>query len=329
MNLKTQPIIWITTLNIFIFIISFIKINIKPININNNYILLPLTILVITFIISIALNTNISINIKTLLLKEIYQTRNVFTNNISTIQNYIYNWLVKIIIPVLIIYNLIKKKYLFATINIITLMYLFVISGNKSVYMTTMAMLFFYFIGKDYISKLKYFLLIIFISLLIFPLIDNYILNDNILVGTFVMRLLYTPALLTHYYFDFFDKNPILLFSENHPFNSIINSPYPKPIAIIISETYFNTSEMYANNGIISDGYMNLSQIGILINILLFSLLFLIFNSIKIDAHYYGIFFIYIFFILSTPLLTVLFTGGIWLLIILSLTLIKHSNKFI
>ena len=84
---------------------------------------------------------------------------------------------------------------------------------------------------------------------------------------------------------------------------------------------------MNANNGLISDGYMNLGFTGVVINILVFSIIMTFIKSLKINLKYYGLIFIFIFSIISSPLSTVIIThGGLLLLIILTLSL-KNSHE--
>lgn len=280
----------------------------------------------IAMLIPIFLTYKFNFNLNTLLLKDIYETRESFSNNISRLSNYLYNWEVKIVVPIMLAFFLIKKKYIFASLSFLILIYLFVISGNKAVYMTSIVTIFFYFLGgKSYIQKTKYLLLFLILALLIIPLIDEFLLDSILFRGTFVMRIFFFPALLNYCYFDLFSEVS-LYFSENHFFNLISQSPFDVNSAYLIGKEYFDTNEMYANNGIISDGYMNLGYIGVFLLSLIVSFVFMFFNSIKIDARYYGIFFITVFFILSAPIFTIFVTGGLWLLIAFSFFIMKKTN---
>lgn len=290
----------------------------------------PLLILSIAllFLAPIFLIYKSNFNMDALVLKNIYETRATFDGNISSLQNYLYNWEVKIIIPVMLAFFLIKKKYLFAVFSFLILIYLFIISGNKSVYATTLITLFFYFIGGiSYVKKTTLFTLGLLFILIALPIIDIYILHGILLRGTIVMRVFFFPALLNYCYFDFF-QNLHLYFSENHFFNLFFESPLEIKSAYLISQKYFNTNEMYANNGIISDGFMNLGYAGVFILSIIFSLLFMFFNSVKLDARYFGVFFSIVFFFLSTPVFTIFSTGGIWILILFTL-IIMASRKSI
>ncbi len=293
------------------------KINIKTICLSAQNKFLILFGMALILVIPIFLNFGWNINLKTLFFNEIYETRALFSKNLSTIQDYFYSWEVKIIIPILLIFLLIHQKYLLALLTFSILLYLYMISGNKSVYASTIVVLFFYFFGQDFSTKTRYFLQLLFFGLILIPLVDIYYIKNVFFSGIFVMRVFFFPSLLTYCYFDYF-SNFSLYLSEHSFFNVFFQSPLEMKSALLISKVYFNTNDMYANNGIISDGYMNMGYIGVLMFSVVFSSIFLFFNSIRIDPRYYGIFFISIFFLLSIPFFTVLISGGLWLLIILS-----------
>jgi hypothetical protein len=186
-------------------------------------------------------------------------------------------------------------------------------------------MLFFYFVGKDFFEKTKYFLIALILGLLILPLLDLYA-NDHSLKGIFVMRMLFLPSQLNYYYFDFFQDSP-LYFAESNFFKMFFTYPFERPIGYVISTVYFNYPEMNANNGIISDGYMNLGYPGIALNILIIVVIFLFFNSINVDARYLGIFFLLIFLFLSAPMLSMFVTSGLWIIFLFSLTIMRREKQ--
>lgn len=264
-------------------------------------------------------------NLNNFLLTDIHLTREIFNENSSTLVNYLYNWLVRAIIPVLVIYFLLNKQHRYSAICLFIMLYLYIVSGNKTVYITVFVVLFFYFVGKDEIEKIRIFLLVLVLALMIIPIVDSYILNSHTLKGTFIMRMLFLPSNLNYLYFDLFKDDPIY-FSESSFFKWFSDYPFNKPVGFIISEKYFALPDMNSNNGIISDGYMNLGYWGIAINILLVSLLFLLFNSVSLDPKYLGIFFLIIFLFLSSPMLSMFTTSGLWILILLAFT-IKKDRK--
>lgn len=288
-------------------------------------ILLGLSVLLL---IPIVMVFGVNINLKTLGLSDIYETRESFSKQLNGWRAYLYNLEAKTIIPAALTFFLIRKRYFFTAALIGMLLYLYVISGNKLVYFTSIIVVFFYYVGKDHVSKLSNFFLLILICFAAFPILDNLVLNKDtpLLSGLFVNRFLFIPALLTNFYFDFFDGNP-LYFAETHFFNLLVKSPYDTEVAFLISKVYWNGSDAYMNNGIVSDGFMNLGYMGVIIFSLMFVLLFAIFNSFRLHKGYFGLFFAYLFLQLSIPFLTNLITGGILVFILLSFFILRDDSQ--
>jgi hypothetical protein len=280
----------------------------------------------LVLLLPIAIEFQLTLNLKTLLLQDIYITRDVFSAKLNGYLAYLYNFEAKTIVPVALVYFMIRKKPLWIAVFTGILLYLFVISGNKLVYFTPMIVIFFYYVGKDYASKITYFFGITLLLFALFPIVDNFTGNDKpVLIGTFINRFFFIPALTTHFYFDFFDGHPFY-FAESHFFNQFVKSPYDMPIGFLITKEYWGAPTAYANNGIVSDGFMNLGYWGVGLFSLLFALLFSLFNSFNLHKGYYGIFFSYIYIILSMPLLTCIITGGILLFVVLCCTILNNKE---
>lgn len=312
---------------IFIFIFSIIasfKIKLNTIRIPKKYISLFFIILALLVFLPIFFVYGFKINLNTLLLKDIYKTRAIFSDKETSLIKYFYNWEVKAIIPLLLVYLLIQKKYFQSFFAFSILIYLFLISGNKIVYMTSIITMFFYFIGKDYTNKIIFFLAGILVLLTVLPIIDVFLLNNYLLRGTIVMRTFYFPSLLNYCYFDYFEHIS-LYFSENTPFNLFLDSPLEIKSARIISKEYFQNSDMYANNGVISDGFMNLGYFGVVLLSILVGTIFLFFNSFNLSSKYFGVFLAFVFLFLSLPTFTVLLTGGLWIFFIIAFFILRDN----
>jgi hypothetical protein len=264
------------------------------------------------------------LNINNLLLKEVYDTRELFDEQSNTSINYLFNWLVKAIVPIALIYFLINRRYWFAVITFMTLLYLYSISGNKIIFITSFVMLFFFFVGRDFIDKTKVASTMMVVGMLGIYFVD-YLLGSH-LIGLFVMRMLFLPAYLNYFYFDFFENNP-LYFAESHIFNMFNSYPFDRPIGFIIAQHYIHVNDMNANNGIIGDGYMNLGYFGVGLNIAIVTAIFLFFNSIKSDPRYLGIFCVLIFLFLSAPMLSMFITGGLWFLFLMGFTIMPEQRS--
>ena len=307
-------------------ITPYIKFTIPKIAISAKYNTALLLTISLLLLVPIIIKFGSAINLKTLLLSEIYETRGKFSENMGGYLAYFYNLETKTIIPFALVFCMITRRYFFIGLFILIMLYLYVISGNKLVYFTSLVVIFFYYVGKGHVSKLLNFYLVVIILFALFPLVDYFILNSHLLSGTFVNRFLFIPAVLTHFYFDFFEGRPFY-FAESHFFNHLVHSPYDMPVGFLITKEYWNEPTVYANNGIVSDGFMNLGYMGVILFSIVFSLLFSLFNSLKIDKGFYGMFFCYIYIILSAPLLSCFITGGLLVFIILCFIILYDKNK--
>lgn len=307
-------------------ITPFIKFKIPEVSIPENYRRGGLIGIVLLLVLPLIFAFRLHFNLNTLLLNDIYATREIFSERLVGYLGYLYNLEAKTLIPVAIVFFMIEKKPLFIGLFVLILLYLFVISGNKLVYFTPMIVIFFYYVGKDYLSKITYFFIVMLILFALFPLIDNYIQGDqSIMSGTFINRFFFIPALLNHFYFDFFNGHPFY-FAESHFFNMFVKSPYDMPIGFLITKVYWGAPVAFANNGIVSDGFMNLGYYGVVLFSIVFALLFSLFSSFNLNKGFYGLFFSYIYVILSVPLLSCFITSGILVFIILGFTLLNDKK---
>jgi hypothetical protein len=77
-------------------------------------------------------------------------------------------------------------------------------------------------------------------------------------------RVLFVPAQLTSVYLDFFTANPVIRLSDSILLRGWTRYPYPASVARMIGEV-LGKPDMYANNGLASDGFANFGVVGSLI----------------------------------------------------------------
>lgn len=325
-NFPGGPFVSNTFFVSFFLITPYLKISFPGLTFPEKYRGVILFALAILLLIPIIQVFRFNVNMKTLLLADIYETRQLFSDKLDGFVAYFYNLEAKAIIPCALIYFMIRKKYFYISLLFLMLIYLYVISGNKLVYFTSVIVVFFFYVGKDHLSKLNYFFLVVLIAFALFPVLDNLILKAPVLAGTFVNRFLFIPALTTHFYFDFFSGRPFY-FAETHLINHFVHSPYNMPVGFLITKEYWNEPTVFANNGIVSDGFMNLGYLGVILFSIVFATLFSLFDSFKIHVGFYGMFFCYIYILLSAPLFTCFITGGILVFIIICITILNDSEK--
>jgi hypothetical protein len=274
--------------------------------------------LVLFFI--LAFKTRSTLNLNTLLLRDVYETRAEFSKHLTGMLNYFFHILTKCLLPLLIIYLYITRQYLLMGIALMMLLWTYVLSGHKIIYLTAFLVLFFLYVGKNHVNKVNSLLTCMIGLLLLFILVDSWLLDEPLLMGTFVNRMLFIPALLNQFYFTYFDGQP-LFFAESNLFSWFVSSPYEKPVGYLIIEHFWNEEGVYGNNGIITDGFINAGWVGVLILSILFSALIAFLNALNLHPSYFGLFAEYIYLFLSAPFFMIFLSGGMFIFIVLALAL--------
>lgn len=302
-----------------------INIKFKKIKLSERSILLLLFSLMLLCLIPVVLAHGIKLNFNVFLFKDIYDIRRESRLSNTSFSVYGYFWLAKVICPISIIYALEKKNKLLFIISSIVLLYLFMTTAHKSVFLTLFVILGFYIGANNYkekysqITKATLTLFIVILSLRIFVDFEE---PESLLIR----RLFFIPSLLNYYFFDFFQSS--FTYYSNSYLSFFIDYPFDKTIPQLIGKTYFNSEEMSANNGYISDGYANLGQIGVFINILLASIVFKVLKNSNFPPKYFGLIFITIYAIQGSAFSTFLFThAGILLLVLAPLLFNKKNEK--
>ena len=264
------------------------------------------------------------INLKNLLLQDIYETRAIQRKISSPYYGYTYSILCKVLVPILIVYSIVYKNYKLLLFGFFLLIFLFLCGAHKSVLLGSILLVLFYF--GNVINKLKMFLsltIIIIVSFSVFYTIDNESLLPLSIVAR---RAFFVPSLLDSFYFDFFEQTP--LYWSGSIGRNFIDYVYDKPVPYIIGEVYFNSTETAANNGIVSDGFSNAGFLGVIINGLFLGFYMSVIKSLNISHKFYGLYFLLLMSIISSSLPVVLLTHSGIALLIFALIFQKNTSKF-
>ncbi len=298
------------------------KFNFESLTINKQKKLL--VILLISCLILFFIRYRFQIFPRVLIFQDIYEAREVFGNKSTILHDYMLGWLVKIIAPVGLIWGLINKKKFIVLLSVLSLIYIYLLSGHKSVFVTVFVMIFIYYLKGSVQDKIYLVVLGILLFILVVPLIDT-LIGTNLFTGIFITRLFFMPSLLNECYFDFFDDNYMHL--SYSVFSVFFEYPYDLLPANKIGLEYFNRPDMMANNGVVSDAFMNFGFIGIIIFSLIIFLFLVYINSFNIDDSYLGLFVIFALLFVSSPFLTFFLTHGVLLFIILLPLLMQNMKK--
>ena len=191
------------------------------------------------------------INLKNLLLMDVYDTRFKMKALTNPYFGYTYSVFTKIIIPLIIVFSLELKKKIWVLVGILYLILFYLFGAHKSVYVGLFVVFIFYkFSYKksvQFIVKYSCFLIVLFTIFAYFGWDYPWILSFR--------RVHFSSALLDICYLDFFKDN-YLYWSES-VLKSFLDYPYDVQATHLIGDVYFRRPDMSANNGFISDGFMN------------------------------------------------------------------------
>lgn len=282
-----------------------------------------LFIIVLILLFPVIITYGVHFNWNLILFNGVYEQRASAIGNTNFIVSYFHPWLSQAIVPFLALLSLKeKKKWMFFACIFIEI-YLFMITAQKSLLFTMIIVLLLYF-GSSYYKKSVFALLILIAPVVIGHLLFLYRKNF-MLDSLFLRRSFFVPAQLNYCYFDFFKDKP--LYMGYGLFKSFFHYPYKLAPANMIGSIYFNSPGMDCNNGIISTGYMNFGILGIILNILGFSLIIRFLNTVRVDPKYFGLLLSSILVFNSSALGTSLITHGVFILLILFYYLNLFSKK--
>ena len=143
-------------------------------------------------------------------------------------------------------------------------------------------------------------------------------------------RMMYMPNSLSYYYFDYFSNRVPDYYRASFLSHFGFVTPYPD-LPLTIARVYYN-SEMFCNNGLMSEAFANMGYLGILVHPILILVILKMLDS-KI-GNYDKITFLCIGFVLglrfiSSYVITALFTYGLLVVILLIKPKIKKFLAFI
>lgn len=268
-------------------------------------------LMICPFIITYGFNFNF--DIFTLASEAIYDVRYASIENSNVLTRYFEGWLSKAICPILLVYGLIKKDKKIILFSAIILLYIFLISAHKSLFLGTLTILFFYFI-KGYERKILSFMILI-CSLISISEILTYLDIPNPITAIVTYRYLFVPVEVGSYYFEFFDEK--FTYWSQSPFNPFVFYKYNSTPAYVIGDYYYNDPTLAANTGIISDGFMNFGFLGILINVLIFVFIVYLWKRKRISEKYFGVFVSYLIAFQNSSLPTIFLTHGLIIVFLL------------
>ena len=231
--------------------------------------------------------------------------------------------LVRVLLPILFVFAIIKRKYVLMAmiVSIITLIY--GSTGAVKSIIVVIPIILFFISSKTYFQIQQKLFLIIFLSL-------SLSIFENVVFGTYFItdipnrRLFFVPG--------FLENNYIAEFKDNYLFykTSFLDFLYADKntrVTQIIGGKYLGDYSINANVGVLIDGFINLGYIGVIIHALVIGLAIRTLNNMNINPAFFGLFFVYFYYVNTSFLGTLLFTHGLVFLIIISNFFLKNYHQ--
>ncbi len=243
------------------------------------------------------------------------------------ILGYTNNWTYKIFSMYLLAVALLYRKFFLAVLIVCIQIYFFAASSFKEV----LFLPFLVFGIWLYFRKSNSLIFMPAISCFVVAatLLSYFFYEDILLSSLFSRRVFFTPALLNYAYFDFFNENSYIFWS-NSILGVFFEYPYFVSLANVIGD-YLGSPDMGANNGFISTGYAHAGVFGVMLYALFIGLTMRFINHISIG--FLPTWFIVALciipirsFIVSSDFLTVMLTHGFALTLLL--IFMSRSKKY-
>lgn len=267
-------------------------------------------------------------NVRSLLFEEVYNTR--AEANLSTFQSIIQNVVCRIVCPISMLVMFREKKWVLFSILAIVQLYTYSVTGFKTYLFIPIVLLGLHFLPNLNLKKT----IIRGLPIALLMLVVLYsITKSTMLYAVLGNRVFFLPAKIKYAYFDYFQKNPFVYFSQNSISKILgIRSNYDTNIVYLIGEAYFNKPSMWTNTGFMADAYANLGFIGMA---LMGSVIAIVLNVLNKQMRYVAsdlqkeIQAIFVTFYISLndgATISVLFSGGM-LLAVLIVCYVKFYDR--
>lgn len=255
-----------------------------------------------------------TVNLKNLLLLEIYETRSALQSHDRGLLGYLFSPLTRIILPVLFIYGVTKKNKTLIGISLLAVIAMFLLNGAvKSVFFGILCAIF--FISGNYIIKeirfLRALLFTNILALFTFVFFDSYLIND------YLRRIFFVPASLFNTYYKYFNEN-FTYFNHSKLFSVIGLTEREMPLGLFVGEYVIGQKGLNANTGIFVEGFVSFGTLGVILISCVFASIIFIIKKLNTEEAYFGVFFVYVYIINTSFIEPLLLTHGLFFLIFFS-----------
>lgn len=254
--------------------------------------------------------------------REIYSIRAAANAQASPFLAYVFGPLLKVALPLLLIYGIFKKKWWLWMLIIITMLYVFLVYPHKTIFFSIFFVLIFCFFD-DYKAKAGLIftgMTLMVIASALYTIGTGKIMAESICIR----RVLFIPTQLSTVYFSYFQNNQVFL--SHSIFRYFLSYPYPYEPAHMIGQYLYGTPGTSSNTGFIGDGYLNFGHLGSLAFTIGLAGVLRFWESLKTHPVFFGSILFALFTFFNSAFLTCFMTHGLFFLLVLALFFLKDSD---
>lgn len=321
-EVSIKPTIAMIIMLVVILLVSSIRFNFKASKYNiesNKYIIKRILIVSLILLLPFIIRYIDKINLKNLLLIDIYETRLDFREINMGILGYLVSPLTRVVAPILMAYSIkYKKKYTFA-LSLFIIIYIFLCGAVKSIFIGIFAVILFY--KGDCIDKP-----IIFVRLVtlmsICGIVLYYLCGNLFLLDGFVRRVFFTPPYLDNIYYEVFTDN--YTYGLHSPIGEILGNQDSvlhgyTSLSMYVGDGIMRETGSNANVGVLTEGYFSFGWIGVIVASTIIGLTYNVLRCTNMNSILFGVIFIYIYYLNTSFVSTLMLTHGLFFFLIFSI----------
>ncbi|WP_347861526.1 hypothetical protein U0355_12915 [Salimicrobium sp. PL1-032A] len=196
------------------------------------------------------------------MLDDVYELREDYRGSVNRLSGYSINWQSKVVNTLLIAYGISNKKFWVVLLGFVGQLFIFSITGHKSVLLSVFMILGFWFALRKSGRNFALYFTVSFLLLSLFTFIMS-LAGSTIAASLFIRRMIITPGMLSGFFIDFFSDHERYHLSHS-VLGTVNNNPYGKTPPFLIGEKFFGKSDMAANANMFADAYANFGTAGVL-----------------------------------------------------------------
>lgn len=261
---------------------------------------------------------------------DIYNLRFSYREQVGSgfpLSPYFLLWTSKVLVPLLMVWAIVRRRWLIVVFSVFLQILMFSISGHKSFILSLVlvaGVLWLFSRERGGVWFVSGILFLAVSSTFLF-----YVLDNSLLVNVVIRRALMVPGMLTGFYYEYFNNHGLALYSQNF-LQGWTTSAYTRPPAFEIGYEYFGRNETSSNVHFWADAFANLGYFAVIGVSLFVGVMLAFINALARSRErllVVGLFVVPFWTLLESSLNTTLISHGLALALVLAVLMPLGSCK--